>query len=78
MKVELAGIERARHRWFFGGYPPVHALRSFATKVDWLDGYVTTFLERDIPALGLAGSRPRATTTHRERISSQRCLLEKS
>lgn len=52
--VELAGTQRAMHRWFFGGYPPVHALRSFAARSDWLDGYVTTFLERDIPALGLA------------------------
>ena len=51
--AELSGTRRVDHRWFFGGYPPVHGLRSFAARADWLDGYVTTFLERDVPALGL-------------------------
>ena len=51
--AELADTQHTRHRWFFGGYPPVHELRGFAARVDWLDGYVTTFLERDIPTLGL-------------------------
>ena len=52
--AELSADRHRRHRWFYGGYPPVHNLRSFAARADWLDGYVTTFLERDVPALGLA------------------------
>ena len=50
---ELAATPHGKHRWFFGGYPPVHALRGFDARIDWLDNYVTTFLERDVPALGL-------------------------
>lgn len=58
--VELAPFTMAetparlrRDRWFWGGYPSVLGLRSASARLDWLDGYVTTFLERDLPALGL-------------------------
>jgi predicted AAA+ superfamily ATPase len=50
--VELAGTPSARHRWFWGGYPPVHARSGDRARADWLDGYLTTVLERDLPALG--------------------------
>ena len=50
---EVANSRHARNRWFHGGYPPVHGLRSFDAREDWLDSYVTTFLERDVPAVGL-------------------------
>lgn len=51
--AELADRPRAVDRWFWGGYPPVHALRSAKARTNWLDSYVSTFLERDLPALGL-------------------------
>jgi predicted AAA+ superfamily ATPase len=51
--AELAGTRRSTQRWFWGGYPLVHAARSNAARLDWLDAYVSTFLERDLPALGL-------------------------
>jgi uncharacterized protein len=51
--AELVATRRAQDRWFWGGYPAVHALRSARARTTWLDGYVTTFLERDLPALGL-------------------------
>ena len=51
--VELSGMPHARDRWFCGGYPPVHALRGVQARGAWLDSYVSTFLERDLPALGL-------------------------
>lgn len=40
-------------RHFWGGYPPALALRSSEARRDWLESYVQTFLERDLPALGL-------------------------
>jgi uncharacterized protein len=51
----------ALDRGFWGGYPPVHALRSAADRATWLDAYVTTFIERDVPALapGLSAARVR-------------------
>lgn len=57
--VELApfsarelGPRRGADRWFWGGYPPVHARRAAEARSHWLDGYVTTFLERDLPSFG--------------------------
>ena len=51
---ELLGTPWAADRWFWGGYPPVHRLRDPRARGEWLDGYVSTFLERDLPALGLS------------------------
>ena len=51
---ELAA-ERAREpRWFWGGYPAALRTRTPAARLLWFDAYVTTFLERDLPNLGLA------------------------
>ena len=50
---ELAGTPRSGARWFWGGYPPVHARRGERERADWLDAYVSTYLERDLPALGV-------------------------
>jgi len=51
--AELAPVHRVSDRWFWGGYPPVHALRGHRARTEWLDSYVSTFLERDLPALGV-------------------------
>lgn len=40
-------------RWFWGGYPPVHARRGAQPRLDWLDAYVTAYLERDLPSYGV-------------------------
>lgn len=40
-------------RWFWGGYPGVHAIAPKRSRVDWFDAYVTTFAERDLAAVGL-------------------------
>jgi uncharacterized protein len=51
--VELAGTRRAEDRWFWGGFPPVHGLAGHRARAEWLDSYLTTLLERDLPALGI-------------------------
>jgi hypothetical protein len=50
---ELAGTVRAAGRWFWGGFPPIHGLRESRARSEWFNAYVSTFLERDLPALGL-------------------------
>jgi predicted AAA+ superfamily ATPase len=50
---ELAGSRHVSSRWFWGGYPPLYVRRSGREKAEWLDGYVSTFLERDLPTLGV-------------------------
>ena len=50
---ELTGTARAADRWFWGGFPPIHGLRESRARSEWFNAYVSTFLERDLPALGL-------------------------
>ncbi len=50
---ELADARRSRDRWFWGGYPSLHALHQVEARNEWLNSYVATFVERDLPALGL-------------------------
>lgn len=56
---ELIGSPRSKDRWFWGGYPPVHALRGTAARGEWLNAYITTLLDRDLPALGIGLSARR-------------------
>lgn len=39
--------------WLRGGFPRAYLARSDRLAFDWLDGYVSTFLERDIPSFGI-------------------------
>jgi len=57
--AELAPTRRVEDRWFWGGYPPVLGARSARERVDWLSAYVATYLERDLPSLGLSLPAPR-------------------
>ena len=50
---ELTGTTRAADRWFWGGFPPIHGLRNSLARSEWFNAYVSTFLERDLPALGI-------------------------
>lgn len=40
-------------RWFWGGYPPLYHLKSYAQKLEWIENYIALFLERDLPNLGV-------------------------
>lgn len=51
---ELGGRPQANDRWFWGGFPEVLSVRDARARTEWLNAYVTTFLERDLPALGLS------------------------
>jgi len=50
---ELAGRSQSSERWFWGGFPSVLDLRNAGARGEWFNAYVSTFLERDLPALGL-------------------------
>jgi predicted AAA+ superfamily ATPase len=50
---ELTGTARVADRWFWGGFPPIHGLRNSLARSEWFNAYVSTFLERDLPALGI-------------------------
>jgi predicted AAA+ superfamily ATPase len=62
LNAELAGTRRSADRWFWGGYPPIHALRAPRARSEWFAAYVSTFLERDLPALGIGTPSRRLRT----------------
>ena len=59
--VELAGfglgetgVEDWRRLWLRGGLPRSYLAESDADSMAWRDGFIRTFLERDIPQLGIS------------------------
>ena len=46
------GLHRLGRRWLRGGFPRAWLARSNAAATVWLDSFVRTFLERDLPQLG--------------------------
>lgn len=48
------GIENWRDLWLRGGLPPAYTANSELQSYMWREQYVATFLERDIPQLGIA------------------------
>ena len=47
------GHHRINRRWLRGGFPQAWLARSNATASLWIERFVRTFLERDLPELGL-------------------------
>ncbi len=47
------GIQNAEKLWVRGGFPPAYLASTNAASVDWSVGFIKTFLERDLPQLGV-------------------------
>jgi len=58
-RLSDVGAGAMRRLWLRGGLPPSFTARDDAASFRWREHYVTTFLERDIPQLGI--SIPAAT-----------------
>lgn len=54
---EVGAQAQARH-WLRGGFPRSFLARSEADSVAWRQAFIQTFLERDLPQLGVATSAP--------------------
>ncbi len=52
--LDEVGVEHTRRLWFHGGYPRSFLAGTEAAALLWRKAYITTFLERDIPNLGIA------------------------
>ncbi len=52
-RLQDIGAENLKPLWFRGGLPPSYLATSDAQSHVWRSQYVTTFLERDIPQLGI-------------------------
>ena len=51
--AEEAGMANHRRLWHRGGYPLSYLAKNAEASADWRRAYVRSFLERDLPALGL-------------------------
>ena len=48
------GLDQLKKLWIRGGFPPSFLARTESVSNDWRKAYISTFLERDIPALGIS------------------------
>lgn len=62
LTLEDVGSRSAGRLWIRGGFPRAFLAHSAATSGEWRRDFVRTFLERDLPQLGIG---VRATTLHR-------------
>ncbi len=51
--LEEVGYHRLNRRWLRGGFPQAWLARSNESASLWIESFVRTFLERDLPELGL-------------------------
>jgi predicted AAA+ superfamily ATPase len=51
--IEELGMENYRQRWLRGGFPRSYLARTHAESDEWRREFIRTFLERDIPQLGI-------------------------
>ena len=62
LSLDEVGAEKHPHLWLRGGFPRSFLARSQAASHEWRRGFVQTFLERDLPQLGV---NIRSTTLRR-------------
>lgn len=60
--LDEVGLKNHMKLWLRGGFPPSYLARSNVESDAWRRGFVRTFLERDLPQLGIT---IRAVTLHR-------------
>jgi predicted AAA+ superfamily ATPase len=51
--IDEIGEENQNRLWMRGGFPRAYLAKGAGAWHRWLDGFVTTFLERDIPQMGI-------------------------
>ena len=53
LALHEVGFQRLNRRWLRGGFPPAWLARSNSSATVWVESFVRTFLERDLPELGI-------------------------
>ena len=53
LRLSDIGAVQLRRLWFQGSLPPAYVAESPEASRLWMDNYITTYLERDIPQLGI-------------------------
>ena len=57
--IDSLPANQVRRLWIRGGFPPSYLARSNQVSLQWRQDFITTFLERDIPNLGIRIPSPR-------------------
>lgn len=52
--LDEVGVENQKKLWLRGGFPLAYLARTHLVSHEWRQGFIQTFLERDIPQLGIA------------------------
>ena len=52
--LDEIGIDNHRKLWLRGGFPLAYLARTHSGSHEWRQGFIRTFLERDIPQLGIS------------------------
>ena len=60
--ADQAGPQGLATLWFRGGFPVAFLERDDRARREWLEAYTRTFIERDLPALGIEVSAPQMRT----------------
>jgi predicted AAA+ superfamily ATPase len=60
--IEEVGADNVMRLWLRGGFPRAYLARSHNESNEWRNGFIRTFLERDLPQLGIT---VRSTTLRR-------------
>ena len=56
--LDEVGYHRLNRRWLRGGFPPAWLARTNAAATVWIESFIRTFLERDLPELGIRVPAP--------------------
>jgi predicted AAA+ superfamily ATPase len=54
LDLKDVGNDNIERLWLGGGFPKAYTAKDIAMAQIWLENYITTFLERDIPQLGIS------------------------
>jgi len=54
--LDEVGHDKYRRLWLRGGFPRSYTAKSHAESAEWRRGFIRTFLERDLPQLGIGVS----------------------
>jgi predicted AAA+ superfamily ATPase len=57
--IDILPTSQVRKLWIRGGFPPAYLARSNQLSFQWRQDFITTFLERDVPNLGIRIPSPR-------------------
>ncbi len=60
--IDETGVDHLDRLWLRGGFPRAYLARSHAASMEWRRAFIQTFLERDIPQMGIT---IRSTTLRR-------------